>query len=335
MQEAKFWERGEDGRTLCHLCPKLCNIREGKTGFCRVRTNREGVLYAANYGEATSYGLDPVEKKPLYHFYPGRTIFSIGTRGCNLRCGFCQNWQIAHSDAKTVNFSPRQVVEAALRSRREGSPCVGIAYTYSEPLMWYEFVYDTARLARGAGLVNVLVTNGYVNEKPLLELMPYIDAMNIDVKAFNDKFYRDTCVGRLEPVLKTVELAYTRCHVEITTLLVTGLNDSEQEVQSLTDWVAGLDPEIPLHLSRYFPNFQLDLPPTPLDNLSRAREIARSKLKYVYIGNAPQLDGVTTTCPKCGEVVIRRLGYLVDLKGMANGRCTACLHPIRVVNGKH
>jgi pyruvate formate lyase activating enzyme len=276
-----------------------------------------------------------MEKKPLYHFHPGRTIFSIGTRGCNLRCGFCQNWQIAHSDAKTVYYSPRQVVEATLRTRREGSPCAGIAYTYSEPLMWYEFVYDTSRLAREAGLVNVLVTNGYVNEKPLLELLPYVDAMNIDVKAFTDEFYRNTCAGRLDPVLKTVELASARCHVEITTLLVTGLNDSEEEVQKLTDWLAGLDPEIPLHFSRYFPKFQLELPPTPLETLSRAREIARQKLKYVYIGNAPQLDGGATSCPECGEVVIRRPGYRADLKGMVNGRCKNCSHPLRVVGAEH
>ena len=333
MHEAMFWEPGDEQRTFCRLCPKLCNIREGKTGFCRVRENRSRILYATNYGEVTSYGVDPMEKKPLYHFHPGSTIFSLGTMGCNLRCGFCQNWQIAHRDAPTVYFSPAQAVAAALHYNREGSgsSCVGIAYTYSEPFMWYEYVLDTSRLAREAGLVNVLITNGYVNEEPLLELLPFIDALNIDVKAFTDRFYRETCLGKLEPVLRTVELAHTRCHVELTTLLVTGLNDEPEEIKGLVDWVAGLDPDIPLHISRYFPNYQLDLPPTPLASLSRARDIARDKLAYVYIGNAPQLNSATTRCPQCGEVVINRSGYRVELGGLEQEKCKACGHPIKVV----
>jgi pyruvate formate lyase activating enzyme len=173
-----------------------------------VRENREGTLYATNYGECSSYALDPIEKKPLYHFYPGSFIFSLGTVGCNLRCGFCQNWQIAHEDPPTTYLSPRRAVELTLQQKERGYPCVGLAYTYSEPFMWYEYVYDTAKLAREAGLKNVLVTNGYVNEEPLRDLLPYIDAMNVDVKAFTDKFYRTTCAGRLDPVLRMVETAH-------------------------------------------------------------------------------------------------------------------------------
>jgi pyruvate formate lyase activating enzyme len=257
MREAMFYEKKEQDLVHCRLCPKLCTIREGRKGFCRVRQNRGGTLYTINYGQVSSCGLDPIEKKPLYHFYPGSTIFSIGTFGCNLRCGFCQNWQIAHGDPSTTEATPRQVVDLARRQEgREGSN-VGIAYTYNEPLMWYEFVFDTAQQVRQAGLKNVLVTNGYVNETPLRQILPYIDAMNIDVKGFTDDYYREKCGGHLEPVLRTVEIAHRECHVELTTLLVTGLNDSPEEITRLVDWVASLDPEIPLHFSRYFPQFEL------------------------------------------------------------------------------
>jgi len=237
-KEVFYYEKGDDGRTFCKVCPRLCNIKPGHRGFCRVRENRDGALYATNYGQCTAYGMDPIEKKPLYHFYPGSYILSLGTVGCNLRCGFCQNWEIAHGDPKAVYMSPEQAVRAALSSREEGVPSVGLAYTYSEPFMWYEYVYDTSKLAREKGLKNVLVTNGYVNEEPLKEILPFIDAMNIDVKGFTDKYYRDTCAGRLDPVIRTVEIASGKCHVEITTLLVPGLNDSPEEIAELAKWLA-------------------------------------------------------------------------------------------------
>jgi pyruvate formate lyase activating enzyme len=330
-REVMFYTRGAGGAANCKVCPRLCNIPPGKRGFCRVRENREGTLYATNYGECSSYALDPIEKKPLYHFYPGSFIFSLGTVGCNLRCGFCQNWQIAHEDPPTTYLSPRRAVELTLQQKERGYPCVGLAYTYSEPFMWYEYVYDTAKLAREAGLKNVLVTNGYVNEEPLRDLLPYIDAMNVDVKAFTDKFYRTTCAGRLDPVLRMVETAHGHCHIEITTLLVTGLNDSPEEIESLVDWLAGLDPEIPLHFSRYFPNYKMDLPPTPLETLQRAREIARRKLRYVYIGNAPQLGASSTLCPGCREVLVNREGYQVRVGKLAEGACAGCGEKISVV----
>jgi len=331
MHEALFYEKKDNNRVQCRLCPKICTIGEGRTGFCRVRRNRGGALYAANYGQVSSYGLDPVEKKPLYHFYPGSYIFSLGTVGCNLRCGFCQNWEIAHGDPDTVDFSPARVVETARKQVTRGYPNIGIAYTYSEPFMWYEFVRDTARLAGEAGLKNVLVTNGYINEQPLREILPCIDAMNIDVKGFTDDYYRKNCIGRLEPVMRTVEIAHRECHVELTTLLVTGLNDSPGEIERLVDWVASLNVNIPLHFSRYFPNYQVNLPPTPLDTLKQAREIARKKLSYVYIGNAPELNADDTPCPQCGCVVLERPGYKVRATGLDGRNCRYCGQEITLV----
>lgn len=330
-REVMFYEKGPDGRTGCKVCPRLCNIPPGKRGFCRVRENRDGILYATNYGECSSYALDPIEKKPLYHFHPGSLILSLGTVGCNLRCGFCQNWQIAHENPPTRYISPGQAVELALEQKKRGYPCVGIAYTYNEPFMWYEYVYDTAKLARKAGLKNVLVTNGYVNEEPLREMLPYIDAMNIDVKAFTADFYRTNCAGRLEPVLRTVEISHRSCHVEITTLLVTGLNDSPEEVERLAGWLAALDPDIPLHLSRYFPNYKMDLPPTPLEKMIRARETAMKKLRYVYIGNAPELGGSSTRCPNCHRLLIDRQGYRVRPSELPGGACSGCGEKVKVV----
>ncbi|WP_066638009.1 AmmeMemoRadiSam system radical SAM enzyme [Desulfolucanica intricata] len=330
MHEALFYEKKEADLTACRLCPKMCTIREGKSGFCRVRKNNQGTLYAINYGQCTAYALDPIEKKPLYHFYPGTYILSLGTHGCNLRCGFCQNWEIAHSDPRTVSVTPEQIVSAAKQQSKEN--CAGLAYTYSEPFMWYEFVLDTAKLARKAGLKNVLVTNGYINETPLRQLLPYIDAMNIDVKGFTDNYYKKSCAGHLEPVKRTVEVsAAQNCHVELTTLLVTGLNDSHEEINSLVDWVYGVDKNIPIHFSRYFPNYKLDLEPTPLTTLKMAYEIARKKLSYVYVGNAPELNLSDTRCPACGEVLIERSGYRTEIKGLQEHRCKNCSEKINIL----
>lgn len=328
MQEALFYDKKEDNLTACCLCPKMCTIKDGKAGFCRVRQNRKGKLYAVNYGECSSYALDPIEKKPLYHFYPGSYIFSLGTVGCNLKCGFCQNWEIAHGDPKTVRLVPEQVVKLALE-QQGNYPNIGIAYTYSEPFMWYEFVYDTSQKARDVGLKNVLVTNGYINEAPLRNLLPYIDAMNVDVKAFKDKYYRETCNGRLEPVLRTVEIAFQACHIELTTLLVPGLNDSPEEIEELVDWVAALDKDIPLHFSRYFPNYKFNLEPTPLSSLKKAEEIARKKLPYVYLGNVVEPDAGNTYCPECGQELIKRVGYNTRILGLGKNHCRNCGYRVR------
>ncbi|HZK18436.1 MAG TPA: AmmeMemoRadiSam system radical SAM enzyme [Clostridia bacterium] len=331
MKEAMFWEeKGAKGHVLCQLCPKYCTIGEGKTGQCRTRKNVDGRLYAVNYGQCTANAVDPIEKKPLYHFYPGSRILSLGTWGCNLRCGFCQNWHIAHADAESVNLTPEQVRDSAVYERRRRRN-IGVAYTYNEPFIWYEFIRDAARLVREEGLKNVMVTNGYVNEEPLRELLPYIDAMNIDVKAFTEDYYRKTCAGQLEPVKRTVEIAAEKCHVEVTTLLVTGLNDSIEEITELVDWLAGVNPDIPLHLSRYFPNFEVDLPSTPLKTMEEAYNIAKSKLKYVYLGNVSGMVGSDTVCPVCDKTVIRRSGYDLDDSGLHDGKCGYCGADVNVV----
>lgn len=332
MHKAMFWHKKEDGAVFCQLCPKGCSIRNGHKGFCRVRENKEGNLYTLNYARISSYGLDPIEKKPLYHFYPKTLILSLGTVGCNLRCGFCQNWQIAHEDPETRELQPRGAVSLALEQREAGRNCIGIAYTYSEPFMWYEYVYDTSRLAREKGLKNVLVTNGYVREEPLKRILPYIDAMNIDVKGFTDKYYRDNCVGRLEPVIKTVEMAQARCHVEITTLLVPGLNDSAKEISRLVDWVEAMNPDIPVHFTRYFPNYKFDLPPTPVETMYRAYELAREKLSYVYLGNLGDPGSQHTHCPGCRELLVKRGGYTTEIIGLTGKACKKCGKQINIHN---
>lgn len=329
MKEALYWHRVEGDRIQCELCPQDCRIAPGHVGACRVRRNVGGVLYATNYARVSSLALDPVEKKPLYHFYPGHTVLSLGTIGCNLKCSFCQNWEIAHEDAPTSELTPEQAV--ALAERERGNS-IGIAYTYSEPLMWYEYVLDTARLAREVGVKNVLVTNGFIQPEPLAELLPFIDALNIDVKGFTGEYYHKVCHGDLEPVLKTVETAVRAgCHVELTTLLVPGLNDAPEEIRALSNWIAELSPFIPLHLTRYYPQYKMELPPTPLATLERAWEIAREKLPYVYIGNALTEKGQNTYCPACGTLLIERRGFSVRLVGLKDGRCAACGRAAEVV----
>ena len=302
MREALHYQPHERG-VVCRLCPKECVIGEGLTGFCRARRNIGGKLYAANYAACSSYALDPIEKKPLYHFYPGSYIFSIGTWGCNFACRFCQNWQIAQDEPETVEMTPAKAVAMAEAAGRRN---IGIAFTYSEPSVWYEYILDTSRLAHEHGLKNVLVTNGFINTEPLAELLPHVDALNIDVKAFNERFYNEVCAGRLAEVKRTVEMAATCAHVEITCLVVPGLNDDPGELEGLAAWLAGLNKDIPLHFSRYFPNYKLNTPPTPLATLERAYQAAKSHLNYVYVGNAGA-EGVNTHCPSCDQLVVDRL----------------------------
>ncbi|HMM19644.1 MAG TPA: AmmeMemoRadiSam system radical SAM enzyme [Selenomonadales bacterium] len=316
MREALFYEP-HPGGAHCRLCPKECVIGEGKAGFCRTRQNLGGVLYAKNYGACTAYALDPIEKKPLYHFYPGSYIYSIGTWGCNFSCRFCQNWQIAQAEPDTVSLTPEQAVKMAAQA---GKRNIGLAYTYSEPGVWYEFVRDTAQEARRHGLKNVLVTNGSINPEPLAELLPLMDAFNIDVKAFNETFYREVCAGRLADVKRTVALAASAAHVEITCLLIPGLNDRPDELAAMAEWLAGINQNIPLHVSRYFPSYRLSIPATPLSTLESAYRAARRHLPYVYVGNAGG-DGVNTRCPSCSSVVIDREKGISRLENKSCPRC--------------
>jgi pyruvate formate lyase activating enzyme len=283
MKEALYYEKLDNKRVRCHLCPYECRIPAGGRGACAVRLNREGALYSLVYGKTTGIALDPIEKKPLYHYHPGEYILSIGTRGCNLHCDFCQNWHISQEvDTPTEDMSSEEIIEKAKELRS-----FGIAYTYNEPFIWYEFVLDTARMARSKGLENVLVTNGFVNIEPLKAMLPYIDAMNIDLKAFDEDFYAKVCKGRLKPVLDVIKMSAESCHIELTNLIIPTLNDSEDQIRKMVDWIySNLGTGVPLHISRYFPCYRMTLPPTPMDTLSMAERIAKEKLKFVYIGNA-------------------------------------------------
>jgi len=326
MYEALYYEKLEDKKVRCNLCPHHCIIKDGKIGICKSKENRRGVLYAKNYAQTTSIANDPIEKKPLYNFYPGTEILSISPNSCNLSCKFCQNWEISQMESPTQHLSPERAVEFAKKYKS-----VGISYTYTEPLMWYEYVLDTAKLAQKEGLKNVLVTNGFINEDPLLKILPLIDAMNIDVKSMDDSFYRKVCSAKLEPVLKTVEISQKSCHIEITNLVIPTLNDTDELFHKLTDWLASVNPNIPLHFSRYFPNYKMPLPPTPLETLKRARDIAMKKINYVYVGNILQDEWNNTYCHNCKKLVILREGYFVIEKNYSNGKCNFCKTPLPIV----
>lgn len=282
MKEALFYEAKGNSKVQCRLCPHNCLIPEGKLGLCGVRKNQKGKFYSLIYEEVTSVALDPIEKKPLYHFHSGESILSIGTKGCNLSCLFCQNWNISLDlDVPTEKVNSEFIIK---RSKQVKS--FGIAYTYNEPFIWYEFVLDTAKLAKKEGLRNVLVTNGYVNLEPLKIILPFIDAMNIDLKSIEDKFYTKICGGHLDPVLETIKESSKHCHIELTNLIIPTLNDSDENITKLVNWIyENLGDSVPLHFSRYFPCYKLDIPPTPLATLEKAENIAKKKLKFVYLGN--------------------------------------------------
>jgi len=328
--EAKYGVAIEGGRIECRLCPKLCKLRDGQLGFCKTRLNEGGRLVTTIYAEVTGCSMDPIEKKPLYHFFPGQPILSLGTKGCNFGCIFCQNWQTAHRvDAPSERLLPEAAVELALR---QGS--FGIAYTYTEPLIWFEYVLDTAVLAHERGLKNVLVTNGFICEEPLAELMPHIDAANIDVKSFDPAFYRRYCKAELEPVLRTVERVRPHWHVELTHLIVPYKEEAAilDDVRRMRDWIADeLGPDTPLHFSRYFPHYKLELPPTDEGLLARAREIALERLEYVYLGNVYADDGAHTRCPRCGALLVERSGYRAVVRGLEGGACASCCRRVNVV----
>lgn len=273
-------------RLRCEICPHHCRLEEGNIGICKGRKNEGGCIISENYGKITALALDPIEKKPLYHFYPGSRILSVGCYGCNLNCPFCQNCDISMvggKDIETQEITPKELVEKAMLLQTRGN--VGIAYTYNEPLIGYEFVRDCGLLAKERGLKNVVVTNGYICEEPLMELLPVIDAFNIDLKGFTEEYYQKLR-GDLSTVKRTIELASKVSHVEVTTLIVPGENDTEEEMEALSGWLAGISPEIPLHISRFFPRWRMqDREATPVKQVYRLAEVARRKLKYVYEGN--------------------------------------------------
>ncbi len=325
--EASYWHAVSDGRVKCDLCPQRCVIRDGDRGICNLRENRGGVLYAAAYGELASTAIDPIEKKPLYHFHPGDSILSVGPNGCNLRCRGCQNYQISQDVAPTHYLTAEALAQLAAA---HDSP--GIAYTYTEPLVWLEYVRDSCRAARDRGFYNVAVTNGFLEEDPARELGALLDAANVDIKSLSDEFYRDYCGAKLEPVLRTAVIFKERLHLEITYLLVTDLNDGEDDVAAFVKWVAdNLGRDTPVHFSRYFPHYEMDAPATPTHRILRAKEIADPDLYYVYLGNVAGMGGADTHCPQCGNLLVNREGYRAVVVGLEGGKCNNCGRPSEIV----
>lgn len=322
---AMFYDKQPDKVVICHLCPHHCRIREGKRGICRVRKNEAGDLVTENYGQVVSLALDPIEKKPLFHFFPGQMILSAGTYGCNLSCSFCQNYALAHETPPARYIAPETLSTVTAGARAQGS--VGMAFTYNEPSIWYEYIRDCARLLKERDLKVVLVTNGYIETKPLQELLPFVDAMNIDIKAYTNDFYKKLCKGTLEPVLQTVKTAAEQTHVEVTTLLIPDENDQPEEIEALSVWLAGVNPKIPLHLSRYHPAYKYqEQPPTPEETLLEAQVLARQYLPFVYLGNV--LKENNTYCLNCQALLIRRSYYNTKLVNFKEGKCIACGTPV-------
>lgn len=325
-KEARYYAL-EDGGVRCFLCPNHCLIAPGKSGRCLGRQNINGKLFATNYGEVVSMAVDPIEKKPLYHFYPGAEIFSVATYGCNLQCPFCQNWEISQERAASRYVEPEELVKMVLQSG-----CRFIAWTYSEPVIWFEYLLDAGSLTHKAGIKNVLVTNGMINPEPLEELLPIVDAMNIDLKSIRKEFYQNYIHGNLETVLNTIRTARRRCLVELTTLLIPGKNDSAAEIAELTDFVASLGQETVLHLSRFFPRYRVQEPPTSLETLIRAAEIAAKKLDYVYLGNVAIGERFRDTfCPECKAKLVDRSEYRGRVVGVKDGRCQRCGRKVDIV----
>lgn len=289
IRPASYWTPEENNRVHCWLCPHLCLIAPGQTGRCRVRQNRDGSLYTLVYGLLSASALDPIEKKPLRRFHPGSKILSVGSVGCNFNCSFCQNHRIATAgpgDIPMAITTPQELTTQARYSRGQGN--IGVAYTYNEPTVWFEFIRDTARVVRDANMVNVMVTNGYIEPEPLTDLLELIDAFNIDLKGFRDDFYRRVG-GTLQPVLETIRRTReSGAHVEVTTLIIPGQNDDPEEMDAQCAWLASISEDIPLHLSRFFPMHRMtDRPPTPPDTIWALKDIARRHLRYVYTGNMP------------------------------------------------
>jgi pyruvate formate lyase activating enzyme len=327
--EAYLFETVSNGNVKCNLCRHRCLIKEGRRGICGVRENRAGVLHTLVYGKLIARHIDPIEKKPLYHFLPGSRSYSIATVGCNFRCRFCQNADIAQmpEDQRGLIIgdpcTPQEVVAAAL----EGD-CRSIAYTYTEPTIFFEFAYETAKLAQAEGLKNAFVTNGYMTDEALEMIHPYLDAANVDLKAFNERYYRDVCGAKLSNVVETLKQMTSRgIFVEVTTLIVPGLNDDSGELEELAQFlVTDLGPETPWHISRFHPTYKLtDRPPTPLATLLTARDIGlKAGLRYVYTGNVPGEDGENTLCYNCGRIVIERWGFQIRSTALEEGRCRYC-----------
>jgi pyruvate formate lyase activating enzyme len=333
-KEARYYAAESENRVRCLLCPHHCRIAPGKYGICLTRGNEDGKLISYNYCRPAVAAIDPVEKKPLYHFCPGTSIYSMGPNGCTFKCPFCQNSNIANRRIACRYIPPEDLVGHILSSKT-----IGAAYTYSEPVIWFETIMDIGSSLREHGKKNVVVTNGYVEQNPLNELLRVVDAMNIDIKSMNPSFYRRLCKGRLEHVLRACETVKKRAHLEVTYLIIPGENDSDKELSSLAHYIADhLGGDTPLHLSRYFPRGELKKSPTPQDAMMHAWEIARDRLDYVYLGNMPEDGKNDTFCPRCGRILINRRSSKVsvdssiyDGTGSRIALCPSCSAPQNII----
>jgi pyruvate formate lyase activating enzyme len=331
IKDAMLWSPGEGGRVECGLCAHRCSIAPGRWGVCGVRQNLAGKLLTHAYGEVVAANVDPIEKKPLYHFLPGSTSFSIAAAGCNFRCGFCQNWQISQVKAADgapdgQSLAPERIVALALERG-----CRSISYTYTEPTIFFEYAADTARPARTAGLANVFVTNGYMTPEAIEAARPWLDAANVDLKAFRDETYKRVCGARLQPVLDSITRLYEAgIWVEVTTLIVPGMNDGEDELRDIARFLAATGCDIPWHISRFHPDHEfVDRGATPIAVLTRAAAIGREEgLRFVYVGNVPG-EGDATACPACGAALVRRAGFIVRENRIGpDGLCPDCRTPV-------
>lgn len=328
MREARFWKPAPDGKVKCGLCRFRCLIAEGQRGVCGVRENRDGTLYTLVYGRSIAENIDPIEKKPLFHYHPGSLSFSVSTVGCNFRCLHCQNWEISQWPHSGREIAGRELSPEEILRRAKAGNCRSIAYTYTEPTIFFEYAYDTAVLAKEAGIGNVFVTNGYTTPEALEAIAPYLDAANVDLKGYSENFYREVAGATLQGVLDTLK-EYLRhgIWIEVTTLVIPGHNDSEGDLKGIAHFIAGeLGPEVPWHVTAFYPTYKmLDAPPTPATTLRRARRIGLDAgLKYVYEGNVPGEGGENTFCPACGKVVIERHGFRVGKIRIDKGACQFC-----------
>ena len=337
MKEAMMYESIGHEMAHCHLCPHNCVIPEGKTGHCGVRKNIQGTLYALTYNSVTSMAIDPIEKKPLYHFYPGTPTLSIGTFGCNMRCKHCQNWEISHHQATENGNGMHDLNPEALIQLTKDKGCGALAWTYNEPSIWFEYILDSAKLARKEGILTVMVTSGMINPPALKALLNYIDAYRLDVKGFTEEFYENlTGTPVLKNVLENGLIAHqSGAHVEIITNVIPNWNDSDEQFEGLAKWIVNnLNSDIPWHLTAYHPDNKLTEPPTPVKTLERGRKIGHKLgLKYVYIGNIPGNVGQNTVCPGCSKILIDRVGFGVGENHIVNGSCKFCGYKIKEYRG--
>ncbi len=324
--EARWWRTLDNKKIECFLCPRHCKLGEGQRAFCFVRQNQGGQMVLTTYGRSTGFCIDPIEKKPLSHFYPGSSVLSFGTAGCNLGCRYCQNWSISKAneiEKLSHTATPEGIARAALLHG-----CESVAFTYNDPVLWAEYAIDVANACHALGVKTVAVTAGYITPEAREEFFRPMDAANVDLKAFTERFYHKLCFAHLEPVLDTLLYLKHETNVwfEITTLIIPEENDSEEEIDQLCDWVATrLGPDVPLHFTAYHPDFMLKRPPTPASTLKRARQQALARgLRYVYTGNVIDREGSATSCPGCGGVVIERDGYEIGAYRLQDGRCTRC-----------